>query len=361
MFWTFEGTGGYGCNPKYIAEALIKRKENWELVWLLDDLSYKFPKEIEKVKNTLMNRAYHLATARVWIGNSRTQFGTKKRKNQIYIQTWHGTVCIKPIGKYRGDHLPLIAQIVSEADSRLIDYVLSGSDWCDIHYPRGLLYSGHIVRTGTPRCDILFKRNEKNYQKVRKRYHIPNDAKIVLYAPTFRGGGQNKNRVVTMPNQTIQFDTLIKSFEKRFGGNWYVLLRLHPQLAHIERNTLNLCSRIIDVTVEPDMNEIVVGIDAFISDYSSAIFEAALLGIPCFIYVDDKEEYISERGNLFFDFSELPFPVADSNEKMNKNIICFDQNEYELKTKQFIEENGIKEDGRASERVVNMIRKLVNK
>ena len=109
------------------------------------------------------------------------------------------------------------------------------------------------------------------------------------------------------------------------------------------------------------MNEIVVGIDAFISDYSSAIFEAALLGIPCFIYVDDKEEYISERGNLFFDFSELPFPVADSNEKMNKNIICFDQNEYELKTKQFIEENGIKEDGRASERVVNMIRKLVNK
>ena len=102
VMWTFEGSGGFGCSPKYVAEEILKR--NWEgrtkfkIVWLLNDIGKDFPKEIKKVKNTLWNRAYHLSTAGTWISNTRTFYGTRKRKGQRYIQTWHATICIKPIG-----------------------------------------------------------------------------------------------------------------------------------------------------------------------------------------------------------------------------------------------------------------------
>lgn len=42
VMWTFEGTGGYGCSPKYIAQELLKRKEqgknHLEIFWLLEDM-----------------------------------------------------------------------------------------------------------------------------------------------------------------------------------------------------------------------------------------------------------------------------------------------------------------------------------
>lgn len=55
-----------------------------------------------------------------------------------------------------------MAYLVSANDSKLVDYVLSGSTWCDHMYRDGLIYDGEIVKTGTPRWDVLFnQRNEK--------------------------------------------------------------------------------------------------------------------------------------------------------------------------------------------------------
>ena len=71
VFCCIEGTTGYTCNPKYIAEELIRRDAGYELVWLVNDMSKKFPEQIKVVRNTLWNRAYQLSTARFWIDNSR--------------------------------------------------------------------------------------------------------------------------------------------------------------------------------------------------------------------------------------------------------------------------------------------------
>ena len=83
VLWTFEGTGGYGCSPRYISEEILKRhrtgNNDFELYWIVKDLSKDFPDEIHKIKDTTWNRAYHMTTARFWIGNTRTIFGTKKR------------------------------------------------------------------------------------------------------------------------------------------------------------------------------------------------------------------------------------------------------------------------------------------
>ena len=97
--------------------------------------------------------------------------------------------------------------------------------------------------------------------------------------------------------------------------------------------------------------------DAFLTDYSSAIFEANMIGIPGFIYADDLEAYIADRGDLFFDMYKLPFPVALNNDELMKQIEQFDEEEYRLKTEQLMKENGIFEDGKASRRVVRLIEK----
>ena len=70
VFCCIEGTTGYTCNPKYIAEELIRRNAGYELVWLVNDMAKKFPAEIKVVHNTLWNRAYQLSTSRFWVDNS---------------------------------------------------------------------------------------------------------------------------------------------------------------------------------------------------------------------------------------------------------------------------------------------------
>ena len=363
VMWTFEGNGGYGCSPKYVAEELLRhnrrRGTRHKIIWLVNDINKVFPEEITKVKNTLWNRAYHLSTAGIWVSNTRTSYGTKKRKGQCYIQTWHATLCIKPIGKYRGNLFPKMAYIISKYDSKLIDYVLSGSKWCDHMHREGLIYDGRIIKTGTPRCDALLNQRTEKYQQFRREYDIPADAKILLYAPTFRGGSQNTKRTVSTEESTVDFERLIHELEKRFGGIWFVFLRLHPQLA-AKMDTLRthqISERMIDVSQKPDMNEIIAASDAFLTDYSSAIFEANMIGLPGFIYADDLEAYIADRGDLFFDVYKLPFPVALNNDELMEQIEQFDEEEYRLKTEQLMKENGIFEDGKASRRVVRLIEK----
>ncbi|MDE7019034.1 MAG: CDP-glycerol glycerophosphotransferase family protein, partial [Lachnospiraceae bacterium] len=142
VFCCIEGTTGYTCNPKYIAREFIRRDEGYELVWLVNDVSKQFPKEIKVVRNTLYHRAYHLSTAHFWIDNSRKQLEVRKRKGQIYIQTWHAKIGFKPTCLDRGASFSRIAYLVSKHDSDMIDYVLSNSNWDDETLPTGLIYHG---------------------------------------------------------------------------------------------------------------------------------------------------------------------------------------------------------------------------
>uniref|UniRef100_UPI000A99FB95 CDP-glycerol glycerophosphotransferase family protein n=1 Tax=Clostridium sp. NkU-1 TaxID=1095009 RepID=UPI000A99FB95 len=56
VFTTFEGDGGYCCNPRYIAEELLKKKEKFEIIWLVNNMEKQFPDGIKKVKNTFFQQ-----------------------------------------------------------------------------------------------------------------------------------------------------------------------------------------------------------------------------------------------------------------------------------------------------------------
>ncbi|WP_044913063.1 CDP-glycerol glycerophosphotransferase family protein [Butyrivibrio sp. WCE2006] len=361
VLWTVEGQGGYGCSPKYIAEELLKQsrenKSDYRLYWILTDTTKEFPKEIIKVKDSVWNRAYHMTTARFWIGNTRTFYGTRKRKGTTYIQTWHGSLSLKPIGKYRGENFSKMAYLVSKADSDLIDILISGSDYCTKMWRDGLFYDGRIEQLGIPRCDVLINEVDKKHKQFREEYNLPKDCKIVIYAPTFRGGSQGTFRSINENVSSIDFDRVIDAFEKRFGGTWYVFLRLHPQLLkYTDKMAVNTKSdRLIDVTVRPDMNEIMAATDAIITDYSTVIFEGFLTGQPGFIYADDLEEYVRDRGNMMFELNEIPFSIATNNDELINNILKFDDHEYRSKSESFIKQNGIMHDGKAVEKTIRLL------
>ncbi len=362
VMWTFEGDGGYACSPRYIAEEIMRRREKgengFEIYWLVKNLTKDFPPYIHKLKDTPWNRAFHMTTAFFWVSNTRTFYGTRKRKKTTYIQTWHGSLSLKPIGKYRGNHFSEMAKIVSEADSELIDYVISGSKYCTDMWPDGLLVNAaKIKELGTPRCDVLVNEVSEKYREIRDEYDLPQDAKIVIYAPTFRGGSQATKRSVNENPITIDFVRVIRALEDKFGGTWYVFLRLHPQLSVFKEGMdVNAKSdRLIDVTQRPDMSEIMAATDAIITDYSTCIFEGFLTGQPGFIYADDYDEYVADRGNLMFEPDEIPFSIARTNEELVGNIKAFDEVQYRLKSERFSEDNGIIRDGHATERVVNLM------
>ncbi|SDA41710.1 CDP-glycerol glycerophosphotransferase [Butyrivibrio sp. INlla18] len=361
VLWTFEGTGGYGCSPRYIAEGLLKQKKegknSFELYWIVKDISKEFPKEIHKIKDTTWNRAFHMTTARFWIGNTRTFYGTRKRKGTTYIQTWHGSLSLKPIGKYRGNLFSKMAYLVSKADSDLIDHAISGSSYCTDMWREGLIYDGVIDQLGSPRCDVLVNNVAEKRMELRHEYNIPEEAKIIIYAPTFRGGSQGTKRAINENPITLDFDRVLEAFQKRFGGEWYMFLRLHPQLSvYCEGMSVkNQNSRLIDVTQRPDMNEIMAATDAIITDYSTCIFEGFLNGQMGFIYADDLDDYVKDRGSLMFELDEIPFSTASDNDALVSNILAFDEKEYAEKSKCFIEKNGIINDGHATERTVKLI------
>ena len=165
-------------------------------------------------------------------------------------------------------------------------------------------------------------------------------------------------RKIMVEGSTVDFNGVISALEKRFGGSWRIMLRLHPQLAALKER-LNVSDeighRIIDVTQEPDMNELLAASDAFLTDYSSAMFESMLMYLPSFLYVDDLDEYMSDRGILMFDLDELPFPWSKDNQGLIDNILHFDEEKYTQRVMKMIDENKIVIDGQASRKAVELI------
>lgn len=372
----FEGKSGFCCNPRYIVEELSRRNKGYDFVWLVNDMSRRFPDYVRPVKNTLWNRAYHLTTSKVWIDNYRKPYGTKKRKGQYYLQTWHGALAFKTLGMWRGEGFSKIAYLVSKSDADMTDYVICDSEWGRQVYPKGLVYDGEYLQYGSARCDILVNCRDRQYVKIRETYHLPRDARIVMFAPTFREKGQKGQRGVFVEENTLDFSRMIRNLEKQFSGEWYLFLRLHPQLAsQMEKYPLDgLEERIVDVSQADDMCEVMAAVDVLVTDYSSAAIDAGFVNIPVFLYADDIKEYTENRGGMFWTFPEegpgpivsnkaitpdieaiLPYPLARNNEELERNIIAFDFEKYKKDVEKFAEAINLVNDGKASARAADQV------
>ena len=357
VFTTIEGTTGFSCNPKHIALELLRRRQDLDIVWLVDDMTKEFPAGIRKMRNTLQNRAYELSTAAVWVDNSRKQLECRKRPGQFYLQTWHASLHIKPTGIDRGASFSRIAELVSRHDSAMVDILITNSPWMEEHVSRSIVYDGETRRTGSPRVDILLNNRGGCKAKFKAKYGLAEDTKLLLYAPTFRSGSQGTNRSIAKQDIMPDFGRLKEALEQKFSGKWAIVLRLHPQLTarHIEAGLAGENDFVIDASQEDDMSEVLGACDMLLSDYSAMSFDAAYMHLPVFLYVTDLQEYIDERGGLMWDLAELPFIKAENDEELLQSIAAFDGKAYEESISAFLTKLEIKEDGKASQRVADLI------
>lgn len=374
---TFEGKGGFGCNAKPLVKKLHEMNPEYEFVWFVNDMDKEFPEYIRKVPNTLWSRAYWLTRSKVWIDNYRKPFGTCKRKGQYYLNVNHYTIGIKCTGLLRGKGFSEMAYLVSKNDSDMIDDLVIDSDWCEQSFDKALVYEGTYLKTGAPRCDVLHGDRSELKKRFHKKYNLPDDAKVLMFAPTFREGAKDGVRSVYSEIWSIDFKRLIDNLEKKFGGEWYVCIRVHPQLAPTfsEYKNPEVQSRLIDESQADDMYEILAAMDAYITDYSSACFEAGFARIPVFIYADDIQQYMKDRGSLMWDFSTsklknisvnkeifqnmnifFPFSIATNNEELVSNIYNFSYREYGERLDEFYNSINLVFNGKASAEIADVVR-----
>ena len=312
---------GYGDNPKYIVEELLRRNPRCGIVWCVnDECRDGFPDRVTLVRYKSIRAIYEEATAKVWIDNCRKQLYVRKRKDQFYIQTWHGGLGLKKSEKdVESKLLPYYVQ-QAKHDSRLIDILLSNSGFCTEWYKRAFWYNGAIAEFGVPRDDILINRPEHVREKVMRHFNLEKNARIILYAPTFRN---DESTDVYDIDYSAVLDLMNSGRENR----WVFLVRLHPNVSN-RADLLQYTNSIINATGYADMQELMLASDMLITDYSSIVFEFMLMYKPVFLYVKDYEKYRAEERNFYFDLFSLPFPHAYTNSELLKKIQDFDQAAY---------------------------------
>lgn len=340
----------YGDNPKYITDELIKRNAEYELVWLLkDDVNEELPKGIRRAKYNIFSIAYEIATAKVWVDSNSKQYGTLKRKKQIYIQTWHGSYGLKKVYGDILDKITFIDKITMKYNSKITDLYISNSTRTSDIYRRAFWYSGNILECGSPRNDIFFEDNIPYLEKVQNHFNI-RGKKMVLYAPTFR------EDFSTAAFQ-LEYYQLIQNLEKRFGGEWVILVRLHPNNIQDADKFIKYDNQVKNATSYSIMQELLVACDVLVTDYSSCMFDFVTKGKPCFLYATDIAQY-KEARDYYFALEDLPFPLATDNEELEKVILEFNEQEYKKGLEKLFKEVGLCESGEASKQVVDYIEHL---
>ncbi len=154
-------------------------------------------------------------------------------------------------------------------------------------------------------------------------------------------------------------EKLKNALTSKFGGEWVVFVKLHPIIADLKNSYLSKYEGVVDVTDYPDMQELLVSADVVITDYSSCIYDYILSNKIGFIYATDVEKYDNTRG-LYYSLKETPFLIATNNNEMVENIKNFDNEVYLKKVNEFLKGKGCIDDGKASERVVDLIESIVN-
>lgn len=348
----------YGDNPAYVLEAIKNIRPDIKLMWMCDT-KCDLPQWIKAIPYSgLWIPRYHLATAKVVIDTHHFPIWTKKRKGQLFIETWHGGPGIKKleleVPEFQNFQwlTKLTAHTCAEAD-----VFISQSEHLSKVYKSAFHYEGTIFKCGYPKNDILVNRNPIHRQAVREFYHMDDDTKILLYAPTYRNYFFDN---IDLSQFILDTDALSQKLEKKFGGKWVIMCRWHPKFAQqlsaeYQRQKLSA----IDSTEFQDVQRLLLGVDCVISDYSSIIFDAALLDIPCFTFATDFDTYKAERG-VYYEMEELPFPYARTFNDLEKNIENYDHDAYLLRWKAFKHRMGLFEPGNASEAIANKITKFVD-
>ncbi|WP_052948673.1 bifunctional glycosyltransferase/CDP-glycerol:glycerophosphate glycerophosphotransferase [Mesobacillus campisalis] len=336
----------YSDSPKYIYEQMLEAGKKYKYIWSLEQPGkVDIPGPAIKVKKHSLQHYYYLVRSKFWVDNQGIAHLAKKRKDQVYVQTWHGTP-LKKMG-YDQKTRPSETELKRlKTQTKAWDYFISPNPYSTEIFRRAFRYPGEILETGYPRNDLLLKQPPEIIEKAKSSLRIPAGKKVILFAPTFRDWDPNSFQKTLEDIQTLS---------GKIGQDSIVLLRLHYLLSNMISQH-NLPANIINASNYQDIQELYLISDLLITDYSSVMFDYALLKRPIILYCYDLEEYVSRRGTYFSLEEKAPGPVCRTIEEVYDFLSHPEKlGSYQQELERFSAQFGVVEDGNAAQKVIDEV------
>ena len=170
------------------------------------------------------------------------------------------------------------------------------------------------MKTGYPRNDVLFeKNNEKDIADIKKKLGISPEKKVIMYAPTWRVRNQFNMKID------------IQELKKQIQDDYVLMLRIHPfAVKGLKEDMLD--EFVINVSNYPSVEELYLASDIVITDYSSVMFDYAILNRPMLFFTYDLEDYRDTLRGFNFDFvAEAPGPLLKTSDEVIQSIVNIDK------------------------------------
>ena len=210
-----------------------------------------------------------------------------------------------------------------------------------------------MIEEGYPRNDDIVKHTPEKVAEIKKSLGIPDNKKVILYAPTWRDN-QHEVGIGYVYDSPLDFDRL----RERLGDDYVVLYRAHYFIAQ-SLNFDDYKDFVIDVSLYSEINDLYIISDVLITDYSSVLFDYGILKRPILFYMYDLEYYQDELRGFYLTLDELPGPIVETQEDLEEKLLTLDEwtksEDYISKYKEFSDRFTYLDDGHAAERVVKRV------
>jgi CDP-glycerol glycerophosphotransferase len=368
LFSSYMGNS-FSCSPKNIYLEMLKdeRFKDYKFTWAFKRaVDYSEIDALDRCNIVIYNSSKffkELSKSKIWVVNSRLPEITVKRKNQFYVQCWHGT----PLKRLGNDieveganalHKKKKLMKIYENDAAKYDLMFSPSkyytDKITSAFNLEKLSKSHIVmETGYPRNDMLCNYTAADVERIKNNLGLSPDKKVILYAPTWRDD-QHEIGIGYTLKLGIDFEKLMKDL----SDEYVIIFRAH----YFIRNQFDFDKYkgfVIDGGSIHDINDLYIISDLLITDYSSVFFDYAMLERPIIFYMYDLEYYRNEVRGFYLSLDELPGEIITEQQPLTK-LIKNPNPEYMEKIKSFNEIYNYLEDGKSSKRAVDEIYKLLS-
>lgn len=296
---------------------------------------------------------WDMSTARcVFLSESNSVFGAfTLRENTKLVQLWHACGAFKKWGysvadKTFGDDKKTLDIYSGHRNYDLVS--VSGEAVCWAYEEAfGLQEApGIVIPLGVSRTDVYFsdKRKQQAYLRLSEFNVLKEKRKIILYAPTFRGDIRHAKAP----------DKLDLGVLYELCTEYVVLVKNHPFVKEpmkIPEPYQDFCKEITD---QIPMEDLLMVADICVTDYSSVIFEYALMQKPMIFFAYDLEEYYDERG-FYYPYEDfVPGPIVKTTKELVEcieNIEQFDTEKIRLFRQRYM--SGC--DGHSTERILRNV------
>jgi len=336
VFSEYWGTG-FGCNPRAIFEEMQRIAPDFTAIWILDKSKQGLlPPGVKAIEPDGIKQWAAFARAKYFVNNVNFPGAYVKRPGQVHIQTMHGTplkFCgLDVMGSSVAGNAVDPNRVTPRQNGNVVspdaartrqefvdllrrsdrwDYALSSNAYSTEMWSHAYPCSYTWLEYGYPRNDVLVRSTSDDVTRCRESLGVGDDRTLVLYAPTFReSAGDTSLR--------LDLERLLDSIP----DDYVLLVRAHhttslgPAVDRLERE-----GRLINGSRLPSIIDCYLAADILITDYSSVMFDFAILDKPIIVYADDWDSYRETRGTYFDLLQQPPGAVAVNQDQLTTILV----------------------------------------